>query len=193
MDAVRRVILKGAGASGALLAAIAAGVLKPAQVLAAEWNKNAFNAADLAGAMKGVGIGATTESKDLIIKAPEIAENGAVVPVEVVSNIPNTQEISVFVEKNPLPLAASFHFANGADPQIAAGERWEPIHGGLVLCGQGIWCLIPLGIGCAALWPRRTPPHRPGLPCSGRAPCSGSQPWRQCYRSPRWGSPSRPA
>jgi sulfur-oxidizing protein SoxY len=111
-------LLKGAGAGGALALAAAAG-LKPVAAQAADWNKSAFNASDIAGAMKSAGVSAPVDSKDLVIKALDIAENGAVVPVEVISNIPGTQEIAVFVEKNPLPLAASFTFANGADPQIA--------------------------------------------------------------------------
>jgi sulfur-oxidizing protein SoxY len=119
MDVLRRTLLKGAGASGALAAAIAAGVLKPSQALAAEWNKNAFEAKDLAGALKGIGATGAAESKDITIKAPDIAENGAVVAVEVVSNLPNTQSISVLVDKNPSPLAAHFDFSNGALPQVA--------------------------------------------------------------------------
>lgn len=119
MDALRRTLLKGAGATGAVAAAIAAGVLKPSQALAAEWNKNAFEAKDVAGALKGLGAGAAADSKDIVIKAPDIAENGAVVPVDVASNIPNTQSISVLVDKNPFPLAAHFDFANGALPQVA--------------------------------------------------------------------------
>ena len=101
MDALRRTLLKGAGATGAIAAAIAAGVLKPSQALAAELDKAAFEARDLAGALKGVNATGATESKDIVIKAPDIAENGAVVPVDVVSNIANTQSISVLVDKNP--------------------------------------------------------------------------------------------
>ena len=58
------------------------------------------------------------ESWDLLLTAPEIAENGALVPIEVVSNIPNTASLAVLVEKNPVPLAACFDFANGALPEI---------------------------------------------------------------------------
>ncbi|MGZ8198308.1 MAG: thiosulfate oxidation carrier protein SoxY, partial [Burkholderiales bacterium] len=47
---------------------------------------------------------------------PDIAENGAVVPVAITSKIPNTQSISILAEKNPFPLAATFDLANGADP-----------------------------------------------------------------------------
>ena len=119
MDALRRTLLKGAGATGAIAAAIAAGVLKPSQVLAAEYNRAAFEAKDVAGALKGVGAGSTTESKDIVIRAPDIAENGAVVPVDVVSNIPNTISLAVLVDKNPSPLTTAFDFANGALPEMA--------------------------------------------------------------------------
>jgi len=119
MNIVRRTLLKGVGATGALTAAIAAGVLKPTDVLAAEWNKTAFEAKDMSAALKAVGAGSAAESKDLILKAPDIAENGAVVPVEVISNIPNTISIAVFVEKNPSPLTCAFNFANGALPEAS--------------------------------------------------------------------------
>lgn len=119
MDQLRRMLLKSAGASSALAAAVAAGVLKPTQVWAAEWNKGAFDAKDLEGALKGFGVSGAADSKDVTIKAPDIAENGAVVPIEVSSNVANTQQLSVFIEKNPQPLAAAFDFSNGAQPSVA--------------------------------------------------------------------------
>jgi sulfur-oxidizing protein SoxY len=117
MDALRRTLLKGLGSGGALAAALAAGLLKPTAVLAAEWNKNAFEAKDLAGALKGIGAATTADSKDLALTVPEIAENGAVVTVSVVSKIPGTTAISILVEKNPMPLSAHFEFSNGALPE----------------------------------------------------------------------------
>ena len=117
MDPLRRTLLKSAGLSGALAAAFAAGVLKPTDLLAAEWNKNAFGAKDLAGALQGIGAAGAADSKDLVLRAPDIAENGAVVPVEVISNIPNTTSLSIFVDKNPFPLSAHFDFSNGALPE----------------------------------------------------------------------------
>ena len=119
MDALRRTLLKGAGATGVLTAALAAGLLKPSQVLAAEWNRAAFDAKDVAGALKAAGAGNAAESKDIVIRAPDIAENGAVVPVEIVSNIPNTISLAVVVDKNPFPLTTAFDFANGAVPEMA--------------------------------------------------------------------------
>lgn len=120
MNTTRRTVLKGATASGVLAGLIAAGALRPTQVLAAEWNKAAFEAKDMAGALKGIGAATASESKDLVLKVPDIAENGAVVPVDVVSNIPNTSSISILVEKNPSPLCAHFDFANGAMADVSA-------------------------------------------------------------------------
>ena len=119
MDALRRTLLRGAGASGALAAAIAAGLLKPSQVLAAEWNRVAFEAKDIGGALKGIGASSAADHAGIVLKAPDIAENGAVVPVDVSSNIPNTISLAVLVDKNPLPLTSAFDFANGALPDLA--------------------------------------------------------------------------
>jgi sulfur-oxidizing protein SoxY len=117
-------MLKGVGAGGMLTAALAAGLLKPGHVYAAdEWNKAAFDAKDVGAALKGLGAGGAAESKDIVLKAPDIAENGAVVPVEVVSNIPNSVSISILSQKNPLPLATSFDFANGALPEVQVRVR----------------------------------------------------------------------
>ena len=120
MNTTRRTVLKGVSASGVLAGLIAAGALRPTQVLAADWNKAAFEAKDIAGALKGVGAGTPADNKDLLLKVPDIAENGAVVPVDVISSIPNTSSISILVEKNPLPLSAHFTFANGALPDVSA-------------------------------------------------------------------------
>lgn len=120
INVTRRTVLRGAGSLGALSALIAAGALKPTAAFAADWNKAAFEAKDTAGALQGIGAGTLADSKDLILKVPDIAENGAVVPVDVVSNIPNTSSIAIFVEKNPAPLSAQFDFANGALPEVSA-------------------------------------------------------------------------
>jgi sulfur-oxidizing protein SoxY len=117
MERARRVVLKGAGATGALAAALAAGLLKPGQALAA-WNKGAFDAKTTADAMKALGVANAAESKDIQIRAPEIAENGAVVPIDITSNIPGTTSISVFVEKNPFPYTGTFDVSQGALPFV---------------------------------------------------------------------------
>lgn len=114
MNQLRRTFLKGTGAAGTVAVAIAAGLLKPGQVLAAEWNKSAFEAKTPADAMKGINAAGSAKSADIQIKAPDIAENGAVVPVEVTSNIPGTTEIAILSEQNVNPLIADFTLSNGA-------------------------------------------------------------------------------
>ena len=125
MNPLRRLLLKGAGASGAALAAIAAGALKPGQVLAATWNTGAFEAKKVGDAMSGLGIANAVDSADIVMKAPDIAENGAVVPIEVTSNVPNTQKISIFIDNNPNPLCASFDLSGGAMPSISVRVKMQ--------------------------------------------------------------------
>jgi len=102
MNALRRNVLKGAAGAGAVAVAVAAGLLKPTQAMAA-WNKSAFEAKNVGDAMKGLGASSPADSKDIIIKAPDIAENGAVVPVEVTSGIAGTTSIAIIAEKNGTP------------------------------------------------------------------------------------------
>ena len=90
---------------------------KPLTVLAA-WNEQAFGAKTAADALKNIGASAATPSKDILIEAPQIAENGAVVPIEISSSSPGTTSIAVVIEKNPFPLAGKFDFKEGALPFV---------------------------------------------------------------------------
>jgi len=119
MNQLRRIFLKNAGGVGAVAFAMVAGLLKPGAAFAAAWNGLAFHAKDTASAMKEAGYGGAIESKDIVIKAPDIAENGAVVPITATSNIPGTTSMAIFVESNPSPLIADFQFLNGAEPYIS--------------------------------------------------------------------------
>jgi sulfur-oxidizing protein SoxY len=101
-----------------LVGAAAILLLKPFAALAAAWNKDAFAAKTPQDALKGIGAGEAAASKDLVIDAPQIAENGAVVPIEISSAIAGTTSIAVIIEKNPFPLAAQFDFENGALPYV---------------------------------------------------------------------------
>lgn len=92
--------------------------LLPAKVLAALWNKAAFESVQIKDASKHMAIDGEIPSADIMITAPDKAENGAVVQVEVKSNIANTEAIAIFVEKNPTPLIANFMFSNGAEPFV---------------------------------------------------------------------------
>jgi len=104
----------------AQVAALMAGAGLLPQAAYANWSKEAFDAKTLADAVKGLGGGAPALSKDVTITGPDIAENGAVVPVDVTSNIPNTISIAILVDKNPFPLNAVFDFANGAVADVSA-------------------------------------------------------------------------
>jgi sulfur-oxidizing protein SoxY len=117
-DPLRRHLLRAAGAGTALAMLTSAGLLTPRRVLAADWPRSAFTATSFNDALKNNGSTGSAESRDIVFSAPEIAENGAQVVVEVTSNLPGSQNIAVFAEKNPMPLAASFNFANGALPQV---------------------------------------------------------------------------
>jgi sulfur-oxidizing protein SoxY len=118
MEGTRRRVLKGLGAGLGLVPLLAAGLLKPVLAWATQWNAAGFEGKDLAAALKGAGVAGDTASDKLTITAPDIAENGAVVPVKAESAIPNTSQILVFVEQNPSPLAASFEFLAGAVPAV---------------------------------------------------------------------------
>jgi len=115
----RRNFLRALAAGGAYVAAIAAGWLRPLELLAAEWNKAAFDAKVLTEALKNIGATSATESDQILLKAPEIAENGAIVPIEISSKIPGTQTIYVVADKNPQPLVAIFDIAPGLEPFIS--------------------------------------------------------------------------
>jgi sulfur-oxidizing protein SoxY len=116
MKKVRRSFLKFAGGLCAMAALGAAGLLRTAAARAATWNKAGFDSKAFTDAMKSIGAAGAAESKDITITAPDIAENGAVVPVEVTSRIPGTESISVVAEKNPFPLVATVELANGSEP-----------------------------------------------------------------------------
>ena len=114
MNQSRRRFLKVSSGTAALTAAVAAGLVQPGRAEAA-WNKAGFESKAAADALKSLGATGAVESRDIIITAPDIAENGAVVPVAVTSKLPNTESISIIAEKNPFPLAATFDIANGAE------------------------------------------------------------------------------
>jgi len=119
MNSMRRSVLKFAGNAAALAAIGAVGLFRTAHAWAATWNKAAFESKAIADTLKSLGAGTPAESRDIVITAPDIAENGAVVPVAVTSKIPRTQQISIVAEKNPFPLAATFDVANGGEGYVS--------------------------------------------------------------------------
>jgi sulfur-oxidizing protein SoxY len=100
-----------------LLGIAAALLLKPFAAFAA-WQKEAFGAKTAPDALKSLGAANPAPSQDVVIEAPQIAENGAVVPIEITSNVKGTTSILVLIDKNPFPLAGKFDFSEGALPFV---------------------------------------------------------------------------
>src|SRR5512132_209477 len=118
MNQNRRKLVKVSGVLG-LMAAAGLITMEEARAQQAAWNKAAFDAKTLDDTVKALGGSASAQSADIAITAPDIAENGAVVPVAIASKIPNTQGIYVLVEKNPNALAAGFTIPAGTEPNIS--------------------------------------------------------------------------
>ena len=114
----RRTLLKRTLAVSAVSVAASAGLLAPGQVLAA-YPKAAFEAKDSASALSAaLGSGSFEHSDDIKIKAPDIAENGSVVPVTITSKLADVESISLISESNSSPLVASFTL-NGSQAYIS--------------------------------------------------------------------------
>jgi len=110
----REMLAQGAKVAGLLAAAgLVPGVAR------AEWSKDAFDAKTLADAVKALGGGAPAASKDVVITGPDIAENGAVVPVGAACALPGVKRLALLVEKNPSVLAAVFDVGEAVEPNIA--------------------------------------------------------------------------
>jgi sulfur-oxidizing protein SoxY len=106
------------GSGAALLSVLAAaGIISPGMALA-DWNKAAFDAKSMADTLKALGAGAPVDSKDVQVTGPDIAENGAVVPVGVSSTLPNVTMVAILIEKNPNALAASFTLPEGTEANV---------------------------------------------------------------------------
>ena len=116
VNLTRRDVLR-AGAMMALL--VSAGLATPAQ--AAEWNKTAFSIKGVNDVLKQLGGGGAVDKSGAGIQltAPDIAENGAVVPLVVTSTLPGTDLIAILVEKNPNTLAATFAIPAGTEPFVS--------------------------------------------------------------------------
>ena len=111
----RREVLSHSATVASLLAT--AGLL-PTQAQAA-FNAAAFEAKTMADLMKVLGGSAPAESKDVVITGPDIAENGAVVPVGVSTTLPGAKRLLLLVEKNPSVLAAMFNVTDAVEPSFS--------------------------------------------------------------------------
>ncbi len=118
MNQMRRRTLGAGGGAGLLALLAAAGIVSPGELLASNRNKAAFEVKTVQDALKALGVSGPATSADILIRAADIAENGAVVPIGVESKIPGTESIAIFVDKNPSPLAASFDIPAGTEPSV---------------------------------------------------------------------------
>lgn len=111
----RRELLKTSATLATLL--MGAGLL-PSVALAANYNKAAFETKSMADLMKALGASAPTESADVTLKGPDIAENGAVVPLGASTTLPGVKRMLLLVEKNPNILSAMFEFTDAVEPSV---------------------------------------------------------------------------
>lgn len=118
MNVTRRGFLKRGGGATVMALAASAGLVKfkPAH---AAWNEAAFNTKTMNDTVKALGGQTAVESKDIQITSPDIAENGAVVPISVSSKIGNTESIAILIEKNPNTLAANFNIPGGTEAFVS--------------------------------------------------------------------------
>ena len=110
------------GDSARVAAALVAAGWLPGRAFAQQagtWNKAAFEARSVGELMKAVGAGAPVESRDVTLTAPDIAENGAVVPIAVASTAAGVKTLLILVEKNPNTLAASFDVSDAVDANFS--------------------------------------------------------------------------
>ena len=104
--------------SATVLGLLAAAGLLPTAAQAA-WPEAAFAAKNIPDAVKALGAGAPAESKDVTITGPDIAENGAVVPVGAATTLAGAKRLVLLVEKNPAALAAVFELSDAIEPNIS--------------------------------------------------------------------------
>lgn len=119
MNSKRRIFMQGGLAAGAVGVAVSAGLLTPRSVLA-KWPSSSFEAENLSDALKAsLGAEQAAESSDITVKAPDIAENGAVVPITVSSTLTGVSSIALFVEKNARPMTASYDLGEGTEAFVS--------------------------------------------------------------------------
>lgn len=103
----------------ASVAALMGGLGLLPEAAQAAWNKAGFEAKSPADALKALGLGAPVHSADVTLTGPDIAENGAVVPVALACSAPGVKRLLVLVEKNPFALAAAFELSDAVEPNLS--------------------------------------------------------------------------
>ncbi|MGC2047219.1 MAG: thiosulfate oxidation carrier protein SoxY [Gallionella sp.] len=114
MNMERRQVLKTGSGMGLLALFASLGLIQPGTAWAAR-NEKAFAAKTMNEALDALGVAIPQNSAALQLTVPEIAENGAVVPVTVVSSLARTEQIFIFSDKNPTVLIANFVIPEGTE------------------------------------------------------------------------------
>ncbi len=129
MKQARRNFLASSVAGSAALVAL--GVLRPIGAYASQFNVAAAGANNLTDAFKSLGAKQLSDSQSILIKAPEIAEDGSVVPVEVSSKVVGTSAIAILIEKNTNPFTANFAIPVGTEAYVGTRVKISassPLH-----------------------------------------------------------------
>lgn len=119
MSVSRRQVVKAGGATALYAALASIGFFQANPAMAAAWKKDWFDAKSMPEALKAMGVSNPPNSNDIAITSPDIAENGAVVPVGIASKIPKTEMSALLVEKNPNMLAGFYEFTSDAVADVS--------------------------------------------------------------------------
>jgi len=123
MNLLRRKLVKTAAFVGSTVSLVGTGVLLPQRVLGA-YATDAFAARDVEGALSGsLGSAEHSPSDSVKLKAPDIAENGAVVPITVSASMDDVDAISIVVAANPGPLTSTYMLSSSSEPYISTRVR----------------------------------------------------------------------
>ncbi|MES2186510.1 MAG: thiosulfate oxidation carrier protein SoxY [Pseudomonadota bacterium] len=104
-----------------LLGVALTGAALPGAALA--YSQSAFDAKTVADVLKALGASAAVESKEVTITAPDIAENGAVVPLAAATTLANVKQLLVLAEKNPNTLVAAFNVSEFVEPSFSTRAK----------------------------------------------------------------------
>jgi sulfur-oxidizing protein SoxY len=119
----RREFVKTTSGVAALGLAVSAGFLPVTASAQTAWNKAAFEAKSMVDVVKALGGNPATESADVVLTAPEIAENGNVVRIGVQSMAAGTTWVGLVIEKNPAALAAGFDVMAGTEANMSTNVK----------------------------------------------------------------------
>jgi sulfur-oxidizing protein SoxY len=113
------------------------------QFAQAAFNKNAFDAKSVQDAVKAAGASSMSESKDVTLTAPDIAENGAAVQLGISTSLAGVKQLLVLVEKNPSTLVAMFHVTDAVDANFTLrtkmGQTSDVYAVAILNSGKALW------------------------------------------------------